>query len=391
VHVVVAPHQRVLRLLRDEGPVSRAELGDRLGLTRPRLLAEVERLVAAGLIAEAGMAASRGGRRSTLVELHPRLRFAAVDLGASSIDVEVTNGRLEPVAAYQEPADIRSGPKVILHRVSELLAKAQTDGAYEKLDAVGIGVPGPVSFRDGVPVSPPIMPGWDRYPVRELLAREHGCPAVVDNDVNIMAIGERHGGVAHSVDDFLFVKIGTGIGCGIHLAGAVYRGVDGCAGDIGHIQVDAHGPVCSCGNTGCLEALFSGAALARDALAAARSGESPALAERLAVGGVSARDVSDGAAEGDVTCIRLIRDGGRRVGGVLATLVSFANPSMIVIGGGLAQLGHVLLAEIRSVVYRRSLPLATGNLPVVLSELGPRAGVTGAAVLASDAAFEQAS
>ena len=391
MHTVDAPHQRVLRLLRDEGPVSRAELGDRLELTRPRLLAEVERLVATGLIAEAGMAASRGGRRSTLVELHPGLRFAAVDLGASSIDIEVTNGRLEPVAAYNEPADIRTGPKAILHRVNELLAKARTDGAYERLDAIGIGVPGPVSFRDGVPVSPPIMPGWDRYPVREVLTSEHGCPAVVDNDVNIMAIGERHGGVAHSVDDFLFVKIGTGVGCGIYLAGGVYRGVDGCAGDIGHIQVDAHGPVCSCGNTGCLEALFSGSALARDALAAARSSESPALAERLAAGAsLGARDVSDGAAEGDVACIRLIRDGGRRVGGVLATLVSFANPSMIVIGGGLAQLGHVLLAEIRSVVYRRSLPLATGNLPVVLSELGSRAGVTGAAVLASDVAFEQA-
>jgi glucokinase-like ROK family protein len=387
-----APHLRVLRLLRDEGPVSRAELGDRLELTRPRLLAEVERLVSAGLIAEAGMAASRGGRRSTLVEIHPGLRFAAIDLGASSIDIEVTNGRLEPVAAYCEPSDIRSGPKVILQRVSELLAKARTDGVYERLDGVGIGVPGPVSFRDGVPVSPPIMPGWDRYPVREVLAREHGCPAVVDNDVNIMAIGERHGGVAHSVDDFLFVKIGTGIGCGIHLAGAVYRGVDGCAGDIGHIQVDAGGPVCSCGNAGCLEALFSGAALARDAIAAARAGESPALAERLAAKNeLTAKDVADGAAEGDVTCIRLIREGGRRVGGVLATLVSFANPSMIVIGGGLAQLGHVLLAEIRSVVYRRSLPLATGNLPVVLSELGGRAGVTGAAVLASDMAFEQAS
>jgi glucokinase-like ROK family protein len=392
VHVIDAPHLRLLRLLRDEGPISRAELGDRLDLTRPRLLAEVERLVAAGYIAEAGMAASRGGRRSTLVELQPRLRFAAVDLGASSIDIEVTNGRLEPVAAYQEGADIRSGPKAILHRVNELLAKARTDGAYDRLDAVGIGVPGPVSFRDGVPVSPPIMPGWDRYPVRELLAREHGCPAVVDNDVNIMAIGERHGGVAHSVDDFLFVKIGTGIGCGIHLGGGVYRGVDGCAGDIGHIQVDAHGPMCSCGNAGCLEALFSGAALARDAGAAARSGDSPALAERLAANGeIGARDVAEGAAEGDVICIRLIRDGGRRVGATLATLVSFANPSMIVIGGGLAQLGHILLAEIRSVVYRRSLPLATGNLPVVLSELGARAGVSGAAVLASDTAFEQAS
>ncbi|MBB5824917.1 ROK family protein [Micromonospora carbonacea] len=385
-------HLRLLRLLRDEGAVSRAELGDRLEMARPRLLAELERLVDLGYVAEAGLAASRGGRRSTLVELNPQLRFAAVDLGASSIDVEVVNGRLEPVSAYAEPADIRNGPKVTLQRVNELLHKFRVDGAYERLHAVGIGVPGPVSFRDGVPVSPPIMPGWDRFPVRELLTREHGCPAVVDNDVNIMAIGERHGGVAHSVDDFLFVKIGTGIGCGIYLSGEVYRGTDGCAGDIGHIQVDTHGPTCSCGNAGCLEALFSGAALARDANAAARNGSSPALAERLSTRGtVTAEDVAEGAIEGDVVCIQLIRDGGRRVGGVLAGLVSFTNPSMIVIGGGLARLGHILLAEIRSVVYRRSLPLATGNLPVVLSELGSRAGVAGAAVLASDVAFGEAS
>lgn len=391
VRTVDPLHVRLLRLLRDEGAVSRAELGDRLQMPRPRMLAELDRLVALGYVAEAGLAASRGGRRSTLVELNPKLRFAAVDLGASSMDIEVVNGRLEPVAHYGEAADIRNGPKVTLQRVNELLHKARVDGAYERLDAVGIGVPGPVSFRDGVPVSPPIMPGWDRYPVRELLSREHGCPAVVDNDVNIMAIGERHGGVAHSVDDFLFVKIGTGIGCGIYLTGEVYRGTDGCAGDIGHIQVDSHGPMCSCGNIGCLEALFSGAALAKDATAAARSGASPALAERMSLRGVvTALDVAEGAVEGDVTCIQLIRDGGRRVGGVLAGLVSFTNPSMIVIGGGLAQLGHILLAEIRSVVYRRSLPLATGNLPVVLSELGGRAGVAGAAVLASDVAFAEA-
>jgi glucokinase-like ROK family protein len=322
------------------------------------------------------------------VKLDPDLRFAAVDLGASSIDVEITDGRLESIVAYGESADIRSGPKRILHRVNEILAKFRADGAYRRLQALGIGVPGPVSFRDGVPVSPPIMPGWDRYPVRDVLSHEHGCPVVVDNDVNIMAIGERYGGVAHSVDNLLFVKVGTGIGCGIYLGGEVYRGTAGCAGDIGHIQVDHHGQVCACGNVGCLEALFGGAALARDALAAARAGTSPALAERLAANAtLSARDVADGAAEGDTACIQLIRDGGRRIGNVLAGLVSFINPSMIVIGGGVAGLGHVLLAEIRSVVYRRSLPLATGNLPIVMSELGPRAGVVGAAVLASDLAY----
>jgi glucokinase-like ROK family protein len=354
------------------------------------VVAELERLVVAAKVREAGPAASRGGRRSTLVELHPDIRFAGVDLGATSIDVEITDAYLEPVASHSEPADIRRGPKAILQRVDEILAKLHSDGAYGRLSGLGIGVPGPVSFRDGVPVSPPIMPGWDRYPVRELLSREHNCPVVVDNDVNIMAVGERFGGVARASDNLLFVKIGTGIGCGIYLNGAPYRGTDGCAGDIGHVQADSNGPVCACGNVGCLEALFGGAALARDALVAARSGASPALAERLATTDtVNAKDVADGAAEGDVACIRLIRDGGRRVGSVLASLVSFINPSMIVIGGGLAGLGHILLAEIRSVVYRRSLPLATGNLPVVLSELGPRAGVVGAAVLASEVAYDE--
>jgi predicted NBD/HSP70 family sugar kinase len=382
---------QVLCLLREHGALSRAELADRLAVPRARLLAELQRLGAADRVREAGPAASRGGRRSTLVELVPGYRFGAVDLGATSMRVEVTDGALEPVAAVEEAVDIRSGPRPVLRVLTDLLAKLRAEGAYQHLDGLGVGLPGPVSFRDGVPVSPPIMPGWDGFPVRELLAHEHSCPVVVDNDVNIMAIGERYGGVARSVDDFLYVKLGTGIGCGIHLGGRVYRGKDGCAGDIGHIQVEPNGPVCACGNTGCLEAVFGGAALARDAAAVARAGRSELLAARLAEqGALTGRDVGVAAAAGDTASIGLIRSGGARLGGVLAGLVSFANPSMIVIGGGLAGLGHRLLAEVRAVVYDRSLPLATGNLPIVLSELGPRAGVAGAAKLASDLAFRQA-
>jgi predicted NBD/HSP70 family sugar kinase len=382
---------QVLCLLRDRGPVSRAELADRLDVPRARLLAELTRLADAGRVVEAGPAASRGGRRSTLMRLADDVRLGAVDLGATSLRVEVVNGRLEPVGATEEPIDVRSGPRPVLSRIGELFGKLAGGGAYIRLDGIGLGLPGPVRFRDGVPVAPPIMPGWDGFGVRELLAHEHGCPVVVDNDVNIMAIGEGYGGVARSVDDFLFVKLGTGIGCGVHLGGEVYRGKDGSAGDIGHIQVDAAGPVCVCGNVGCLEACFGGAALARDALAAARAGRSDWLAERLRAGAVlDGRAVADGAAAGDLACMALIRDGGQRLGTVLAGLVSFANPSMIVIGGGLAGLGHRLLAEVRAVVYGRSLPLATGNLPIVLSELGGRAGVIGAAKLASDVVFRQA-
>jgi predicted NBD/HSP70 family sugar kinase len=203
-----------------------------------------------------------------------------------------------------------------------------------------------------------------------------------------MALGEQHSGVAKSARDFLFVKIGTGIGCGIVVDGQLYRGVDGCAGDIGHIRVEEFGPTCACGNTGCLEAFFGGAALARDALAAARSQRSPALAAMLAEKGeLTAVDVASAVAQGDPHAVQMIRDGGHRVGWVLASLVSFFNPGLIVIGGRVARLGHPLLAEIRGVVYRRSLPLATGNLPVVLSEMGDDAGVVGAAALISDAVF----
>jgi glucokinase-like ROK family protein len=378
---------KLLRLLRDEGPRSRAELGELAGMARSKLEAELVRLKQVGLVQEGGKAASRGGRRSTLVELSSFLHFGGIDLGATSIRVAIMNAELQVRAQVEEPMEIRRGPEPVLGRAGELIEKLTRDQGVQ-LAGVGVGVPGPVRFRDGMPVSPPIMPGWHEYPVRDLLARRFGCPVLVDNDVNVMAVGEHWGGVARSVDNYLFVKIGTGIGCGIMIRGQVYRGIDGCAGDIGHINVDPDGPVCACGNSGCLEAMFGGAALVRDALAAARSGASPPLAERLAgEQAITPEDVGRCAAEGDPVAIGLIRDGGRRVGLVLAGLVSFFNPSMIVIGGGLAGLGHLLLAEIRGVVYRRSLPLATGNLPIVLSELGPSAGAVGAAVMISDHVF----
>jgi predicted NBD/HSP70 family sugar kinase len=172
------------------------------------------------------------------------------------------------------------------------------------------------------------------------------------------------------------------------LGGVIHRGVSGSAGDIGHIRVQDDGPVCACGNAGCLEAFFGGAALARDATIAAKEHRSAVLSERLSDGhALTAIDVGVAAAAGDTVAIEMVREGGRRVGQVIAGLVSFVNPGLVVIGGGVAGLGHTLLAEVRSVVYRRSLPLATENLAIVLSELGGLAGVVGGARLASDIVF----
>ena len=380
-------HQaRLLRLLRDDGPVSRAVLGDAVDLSRSKLAVELDRLTQMGLVESPGLAASRGGRRSAIVGLSSCLRFLGIDIGATSVDVAVTDGELRVLDRASSAIEVRLGPDAVLAVVLDLVGKLRAEGSAVELHGAGVGVPGPVSFRDGTPIAPPIMPGWDRFPVRDVLATHLGCPVLVDNDVNIMALGEMHRGVARTVDDFLFVKIGTGVGCGIVVDGRVYRGVSGSAGDLGHIRVDDEGPVCACGNVGCLEAYFSGAALAREAMAAARSGASGHLADRLQeVDVLTGADVSAAARAGDPVSVEIIRSGGQRLGQLLAGLVSFFNPGAVIIGGEVANgLGHPLLAEVRSVVYRRSLPLATENMPIVLSEMRGDAGVVGAARLISD-------
>lgn len=381
-----AHQSELLRVLRDNGPVSRAELGEAVHLSRSRLAVELDRLTHVGLVESPGLAASRGGRPSAIVQLASGLRFLGIDVGATSVDVAVTDARLNVLEQVSEPISVREGPDAVLGVVLDLVGKIRAGGNAVDLYGAGVGVPGPVSFRDGVPVAPPIMPGWNQYPVRSALAQQLGCPVLVDNDVNIMALGEMHAGLARTVDDLLFVKVGTGVGCGIVVDGKVYRGASGSAGDIGHIRIDDEGPACACGNVGCLEAHFSGAALARDATEAARAGRSDLLAERLSESGVlTAADVATAAAAGDHVAVQLVRNGGRQLGLLLAGLVSFFNPGMVVIGGEVAAgLGHPLLAELRSVVYSRSLPLATGNLPIVLSEMGSQAGVVGAARMISD-------
>lgn len=379
---------RILATLRDEGALSRVQLADRLHVSRTTIAAEVSRLAEFGLAGEVGPAASSGGRRSNLVDLDEGIRFGGIAIGSTALSVGVTDGRLTVLATRTLTCDIRQGPEIVLRVALDGIAELLDELKVDALFGVGVGVPGPVDFDLGVPVDPPIMPGWDRYPVRDTVSRELRCPAVLDNDVNMMALGEQHSGVARSVPDFLFVKIGTGIGCGIVMGGDLYRGVDGCAGDIGHIRIDDSGPMCTCGNVGCLEAFAGGAALARQAEVAARGGRSPELAGLLKEkGGLSAADIGIAVSHGDAQAVQLIRDCGQRVGQVLASLVSFFNPALIVIGGRVTGLGHQLLAEIRGVTYRRSLPLATGGLPIVLSEFGPEGGVIGGARLVSSAVY----
>jgi len=369
-------------------PVSRSQLIEALGLSRGKISTEVGRLIEVGLLADEGFADSERGRRSSLVGItYSAGLIAAIDIGATSIDVALTTLGSELVAHRGEPADVRDGPQPVLDRVKALLAELLEEQAALPQDvlAIGVGVPGPVEQASGLLTTPPIMPGWDRFPIRDAFAGEYAAPVFVDNDVNVMALGEHWGGVAKSVADVIFVKIGTGIGSGIILGGRLHRGAQGCAGDFGHICVDPDGPLCSCGNTGCLEAMAAAPAIVLQAESCARDGESPALMALLQEKGeLTMNDVGEAARRGDYCALTIIRRSGRLIGQTLASAVNVLNPSIIVIGGGVSRVGNALLAEVRSAVYQRSLPLATRNLPIVMSELDDVAGVVGASVLAAE-------
>ncbi len=373
---------------------SRSEIAARTGLSRAVVAQRVGELIERGLVVEGGLGRSTGGRPPRQLAFNADAGHVLVaDFGATSIDVAVTglDGRI--LAHRDEPADIADGPERCLARVDELFDQllSTTRALPGRLWGVGIGVPGPVEFRTGRPISPPIMPGWDGYPLRDRFARRYDAPVWVDNDVNILALGEWRSGVAVGHDNVVVIKIGTGIGAGIISDGRLHRGAQGAAGDVGHMQVvDDVSIICRCGNVGCLEALAGGAALARDGEEAARTHRSERLLAALDQHDrVTAEDVARAASFGDPVALGLLQAAGRRVGLMLASVVNFFNPSLIVIGGGVAQSGDALLAAIREAVYRRSLPLATRELLIQRSSLGGLAGVIGASAMVVDQLFSR--
>ena len=371
---------------------SRSELVARTGLGRGIVAQRVGELIERGLVTEGDVGPSTGGRPPRQLTFHADGGHILVaDLGATSIDVAVTtlDGRI--LGHHDEPARIEDGPEPCLDRVDVLFDSLlrTTPGLHGRLWGIGIGVPGPVEFESGRPISPPIMPGWDGYPVRDRFEARYGAPVWVDNDVNVLALGEWRSGVAAGHDDVVVVKIGTGIGAGIISEGHLHRGAQGSAGDVGHIQVtDDPAIVCRCGNIGCLEALAGGAAIGRAGLVAAESGRSARLLTALDQRGiVTAEDVARAASAGSPAAVALLAAAGRRVGAMLASVVNFFNPSLIVIGGGVANSPDLLLAAIRETIYGRSLPLATRDLLIQRSSLGGLAGVIGASSMVVDQLF----
>lgn len=375
----------VLSYLLKRKECSRSEVAKAFGYSKTKSNSLVASLLDAGFLTEGDSHVSTQGRSASVIGLRPDLAYVAgIDLGATSVTVGLADSHRRLLAQRSSPLDVREGPTRCLSSIATLIRDLLEEVEVEpnELAAIGMGVPGPVEFRTGILTAPPLMPGWDGYSTRDHLGEAFGAAVFIDNDVNVMALGEAWSR-SEAISDAIFVKIGTGIGAGILCRGSIYRGADGSAGDIGHICADPQGPICHCGNVGCLEAIAAGPAIARKAKLAVEKGGSEYLTRILQKAGqLTPEDVGKASREGDIAANSIIKESGEAVGQTLAALVNFFNPERVVIGGGITKVGYLLLASVRHAIYQRSLPLSTRHLTIEYSQLGDAAGVTGAVALA---------
>jgi predicted NBD/HSP70 family sugar kinase len=361
----------ILQLIAEGRACTRTEIARVTGLARSTVTQRVNALLTRDLVVEDVIGEPSGGRPPVGLRLNPRAGLLlAADIGATHLRVAVADLSAKVITEHASATSIADGPDVVLPRVIAIMSDLVEECGMSTADVrgIGVGVPGPVQFGTGTVIRPPIMPGWDGIRVPRYFAHTFNAPVLVDNDVNLMAIGEYQARRAHG-ELLLFIYIGSGIGCGIVDDWQVHRGADGAAGDIGHIRLPEEGRPCCCGNVGCVEAVASGSALARE----------------LAEAGLPAdtsRDVVALVQSGNPIAMRAVRVAASRIGAVAATLVNCYNPSIIVIGGPLSPLRYDLLAGIRSVVYQRATALATRALTIEASQLDERVAVIGALLLA---------
>ncbi|MFF0516526.1 ROK family protein [Streptomyces sp. NPDC004250] len=369
----------LLHLIRSGRANTRADLQQATGLSRSTVGQRLDLLNRAGWLRHA-TGSSTGGRPSHRIVFEPgHASVIAFDLETRHARAAVLDLAGTILAEHTAPLDVAEGPEHVLDRLAEwfpdLIAAAGIPASH--VAGIGLSVPGPVDWESGQVIEPPIMPGWDRYPIRERLQQAyaaktgldpaaHAVPVLVDNDANLMALAEYQAN-HRDCASFVLLKVSTGIGAGVVIGDSLYRGIDGGAGDIGHIRLhDRSDALCMCGSHGCLAAVASGRAIAKELSA-------------LGLDTTSGRDVRRLLNEGHPDAVRLAREAGRRVGEVLVTVVTLLNPGVLMIAGELS--GVPFLTGVRELVYQRAMPRATASLQVVTSRLGDHAGLVGAAAM----------
>jgi predicted NBD/HSP70 family sugar kinase len=366
----------VLDLIRHGQATTRGDVLDVTGLSRMTVSQRIDALLASGLVIEGPTGVATGGRRPRSLRFnaeHGVVVVAAVDTTHARVALTDLSGRI--LDHDEVEVAVEHGPErtlgTIVAAVQALLARAQVP--LSRVCGAGISVPGPIDPQSGRPSQPPIMPGWDAYPIADhLQSALAAVPVLTANDADAAAFGEYTAGFS-GARTLCLVKVATGIGTGIVIDGSAYRGTDGGAGDIGHVRLrDETGAVCQCGARGCLAAVASGRAVA-------------ARLTALGYPARSGRDVGALLAQGNPEAARLTQEAGRLIGEVMATVVCVLNPEVVVVGGALAS--APLLAGMRETLYRLSLPRATRHLSLQLGRLGEDAAVVGLTRMVVDREF----
>ena len=374
------------------GGLSRADLADKMGLTRAAVSLIINDLLDTGVIQEAEVRSAPSGRPPVTLEINPKLGLVgAVDMGASHMSIAVADFTARILREFEVPLDIKNGPKVCLAEAHQQLLKLlESLGlSIENISAVGVGVPGPVITEAGMVVAPPIMPGWDRYPIRATLEKKWGCPVTLNNDAELGALGEWAYGAGRGEKNIAYIKVGSGIGAGLILNQQIYGGTRGAAGEIGHLTIDENGPLCNCGNHGCLEAFASGHAIAQQGELLVQSGKRTLLSD-LGTEKITAHEVAEAARRGDLHAQEILRRSGTFIGIAIAGLINLFNPSIVIIGGGVAQVGDLLTAPIRQAVRERAMRASEQSVRITTAMLGRRSLLMGATVQAINVAIHNA-
>lgn len=312
-----------------------------------------------------------------------------IDLGGTKIRAIVTAHDGEILGEDIRPTDAEDGQDAVIGRLvaSARAAVAASGRPFEQMVAVGVTAPGTVDFDEGILHQPPNLPGWDAVPLGRLVRERLGRPVFLENDANAAAYGEWRYGAGKGLRHLIYLTVSTGIGGGLILNGALYRGADGAAGELGHMTVDVQGPPHNCGMVGCLEVMASGTAIARLAAEAVAAGRSPALA-RLAAGveELTAAEVDVAAEAGDEAAREILARAARYLGVGLANYINIFNPEAIVVGGGVTNIGERLLRPAFALAKARAFRLPAERVLLAHAALEGRSEVLGVSALARDSA-----
>lgn len=375
----------------DKG-ISRADLADRMGLTRAAVTVIINDLISNGLILNTESRSTASGRPPVALAINPDQGLvAAVDMGALHLSVALGDFSARILEEIEVPFRVDHGPRECLQQADQILRELLQKRGLATFDlaAIGVGVPGPVIADKGMVMAPPIMPGWDRFPIRLTLESQWSTAVTLNNDAELGALGEWAYGAGRGEKNVAFIKVGSGIGAGLIINQQIYGGTTGSAGEIGHLTIDENGPLCTCGNHGCLEAFAGGHAIALQARKLVTSGQRTLLSEK-SLDSISARDVAEAARRGDLTAQEIIQRSGTFIGIAIAGLINLFNPSTVIIGGGVAQVGDLLTGPIRQAVRERSLRASEHGVRITTAMLGRRSSLIGALVQAINVAIHTA-